>query len=195
MNTPRLAGLAEIEAAVWRELETAITGRGHAWRVGVLATRDGEGVDARNVVLREIDSDTRTLRIYTDARSPKAQQMVQHPQGTLVLWSPALGWQLRLRVALTLENSGLAVLSRWARLKLTPAAQDYMSPLPPGSTLAGPPANTLNAPPAAALTTRESREHFAVVAAEVQAIDWLELDARGHRRAMFGSGTARWVAP
>jgi hypothetical protein len=42
---------------------------------------------------------------------------------------------------------------------------------------------------------RESREHFAVVAAEVNAIDWLELDARGHRRAVFDDGPARWVAP
>ncbi len=189
---PRLDELGEIEAAVWRELECAVQGRGrappqtppHPWRVGVLATRDGDGVDARSVVLREIDRASRTLLIYTDARSPKAQQLVQHPQGTLVLWSAALGWQLRLQVALTLETSGLAVLSRWARLKLTPAAHDYLSPLPPGAAL-----DTPHAPP------RESRDHFAVIAASVQDIDWLELDARGHRRARFGSGPSRWVAP
>ncbi len=205
MNTPRLVDLQEIEAAVWRELDRAVHGRDrhqpgahpppHAWRVGVLATRDGEGVDARSVVLRELDSSTRTLLMYTDARSPKARQLAQHPVGTLVLWSAALGWQLRLRVNLTLETSGLAVLSRWARLKLTPAAHDYLSPLPPGtplgSTLDGPDA----APPATAHPARESREHFAVIAAEVQAIDWLELDARGHRRAVFDGGPARWVAP
>jgi hypothetical protein len=34
-----------------------------------------------------------------------------------------------------------------------------------------------------------------VIAAEVEGIDWLELDARGHRRAVFDGGTARWVAP
>jgi hypothetical protein len=154
--------------------------------VGVLATRDGDSVDARSVVLRELDS-ARTLLIYTDARSPKAQQIELDGRGTLVLWSAALGWQVRLRLDLTLETSGLAVLSRWARLKLTPAAHDYLSPLPPGTPL-----NTQNKP---AHPKRESREHFAVIAAEVQAIDWLELDARGHRRAVFDAGTARWVTP
>jgi hypothetical protein len=195
MNKPRLEDLAEIEAAVWRELDIAVHGRGrhepgaqpHAWRIGVLATRDGDGVDARSVVLRELDIATRTLLVYTDARSPKARQIEQHPSGTLVLWSPALGWQLRLRVRLTLETSGLAVLSRWARLKLTPAAQDYLSPLPPGTAL--------DAPHSPVTLTREGREHFAVLAAEAQGIDWLELDARGHRRAVFDGGPARWVAP
>ncbi len=195
MNAPRLDDLTQIEAAVWRELETAVTGRGHPWRVGVLATRDGDGVDARNVVLREIDSATRTLRFFTDARSPKAQQIEQYPAGSLVLWSAALGWQLRLRVALTMENSGLAVLSRWARMKLTPAAQDYLSPLPPGSSLGSSLGSTPAAPPALAQPARESRDHFAVVAAEVMAVDWLELDARGHRRAVFDGGPARWVTP
>jgi hypothetical protein len=196
MATARTDELVAIEAAVWRELDRAVHGRsGHAahpWRVGVLATRDGEGVDARSVVLRELDTASRTLLIYTDARSPKSLQIEQHPQGTLVLWSAALGWQLRLRVALRLETSGLAVLSRWARLKLTPAAQDYLSPLPPGSALQGP----NSAPPASAHPTRESREHFAVIAAEVRTIDWLDLDDRGHRRAVWQAGQPGiWVTP
>jgi hypothetical protein len=190
-TTPRLDDLATIEATVWRELEHAVHDRGHGhphpWRVGVLATRDGDGVDARSVVLRELDAVSRTLLVYTDARSPKARQIEQDSRGTLVLWSAALGWQVRLRVTLTLQTSGLAVLSRWARLKLTPAAHDYLSPLPPGTAL--------DAPHAPFHPTRESREHFAVIAAEVQGIDWLELDARGHRRAVFDGGPARWVAP
>ena len=120
-------------------------------------------------------------------RSPKVAQITAHPNATLMAWCGQLGWQLRLRVALTVETSGLAVSSRWARLKLTPAAQDYLSPLPPGA-------------PIAAMTThqpeRASREHFAVVTAQVQAIDWLELHASGHRRALFdAAGQGRWLTP
>jgi hypothetical protein len=70
---------------------------------------------------------------------------------------------------------------------MTPAAQDYLSPLPPGSPLA-PGA----APP---LPERGSREHFAVLTAEVLALDWLELHALGHRRAVFDAAGARWVTP
>jgi hypothetical protein len=180
---PRLGSLAEIEAAVWRELATAVRDKDHAWRVAVLATTDGEFADARNVVLRDLDAATRTLLIYTDPRSPKAAQIAEHPLGTLVLWSEALGWQLRLRVALQLETEGLGVSSRWAWLKMTPAAHDYLSPLPPGSTIDHP------------LPQRGSRAHFAVLAAQVQAVDWLELHADGHRRAHFGDGGRRWLAP
>ena len=187
MVISRLEDLAAIEATVWRELARCLHDHAHGWRIGVLATRDGEGVDARSVVLRELDVARHTLHIYTDARSPKAQQMIDHPQGLLVLWSQELGWQLRLRVGLGLQTAGLAVSSRWARLKLTPGAQDYLSPLPPGSTLDRP-----NPVPAPAI---ESRDHFAVIAAEVQSIDWLELEARGHRRAVFEGGQRRWVAP
>lgn len=182
-SPPRLESLAEIESAVWRELAAAVHDKGHGWRVGVLATTDGEVGDARSVVLRDLDAGTRTLLVYTDPRSPKAAQIADHPLGTLVLWSDALGWQLRLRVELQLQTEGLLVSSRWAWLKMTPAAHDYLSPLPPGSTVDHP------------LPQRGSREHFAVLAARVQAIDWLELHADGHRRAHFGDGGRRWLAP
>jgi hypothetical protein len=179
----RLDDLAAIEHALWLELQQATQQRGHGWRTGVLATRDGDGADARTVVLREVDGAARAVLIYTDARSGKVAQALQHPHGVLVLWSPALGWQLRLQLALAVETAGLAVSSRWARVKLTPAAQDYISPLPPGSPLSTP------------VPERASREHFAVLTARVLSVDWLELHAEGHRRARFDAQGQRWLAP
>ena len=187
MSAPRLEGLEDIESAVWRELAQAVRSPGHAWRLAVLATRNAEGADARSVVLRELDADARQLLIYTDARSPKLQQLASHPQGMLVLWSAALGWQLRLSVTLEAETSGLRLSSRWALLKLTPAAQDYLSPFPPGSTL--------DAPAGATTPARDSREHFALITAQVSAVDWLELHAQGQRRARFDASGAAWLTP
>jgi hypothetical protein len=183
MNAPRLTVLREVEAAIWRELGSCVRDKAHAWRVAVLATAGDDGADARSVVLRDWDDAARTLLIYTDARSAKTQQMQAHPLGTLVLWSAALGWQLRLRVRLSVETAGLRVSSRWARLKLTPAAQDYLSPLPPGSPLVQ------------AVAARESRGHFAVVSAQVLSLDWLELHPEGHRRVLIDGEGARWVTP
>ncbi len=186
MVAAELESLADVEAAVWRELAAAPRTKGHPWRHAVLATRAGEGADARTVVLREVDAARRELVMFTDARSPKAAQIAAHPQGTVVLWSPALGWQLRIRLTLRIETSGLAVSSRWARLKLTPAAQDYLSPLPPGSRVDG------GKPPR---PERASRDHFALVMAHVDAIDWLELADSGQRRAVFDAAGARWLVP
>jgi pyridoxamine 5'-phosphate oxidase len=189
----RLQALPQIEAALWRELSRAVRDRHHAWRVATLATvaasADGVQPEARSVVLRDCDPDARRLLVYTDARSAKAQQAERRPQGVLVLWSAALGWQLRLNVALVLHTSGLQVSSRWAQLKLTPAAQDYLSPLPPGTPLADTPAAHATTP------ERDSRGHFAVLECQVQSTDWLELHREGHRRARFDGDGARWIAP
>jgi pyridoxamine 5'-phosphate oxidase len=178
--------LPALEDAVWQELARACTERGHSWRHAVLATVDGDAADARTVILRSTHRDTQTLLMYTDARSAKLAQVARHPLGTLVMWSAKLGWQLRARVSLSAETSGLQVSSRWAQLKLTPAAYDYLSPLPPGSPLQE---------PAAPEPERASREHFALLVAQVQSLDWLALSSAGHRRARFGAAGAGWLVP
>jgi pyridoxamine 5'-phosphate oxidase len=188
MTTPRLDDLAGIRQACWQQLAACTQDKSHAWRVMGLATLDGDAADLRSVVVREADPQARTLMFFTDARSPKVGQIAAQPRATLLAWSAALSWQLRLRVRLEVQTSGLAVSSRWARLKLSPAAQDYLSPLPPGAPLTG------AVPPPA--PERDSRAHFAVVLARVQAMDWLELRPGGHRRALFGAdGGGQWVTP
>ncbi|MCW5632683.1 MAG: pyridoxamine 5'-phosphate oxidase family protein [Rubrivivax sp.] len=184
MPDARPETLAAIEAAVWRELAAATHDSAHGWRRQVLATRAGDGADARTLVLRELDAEARTLFFYTDARSHKAAQVAQHPAGTIVAWCPALSWQLRMRVRLELEVEGLSVSSRWARLALTPAARDYMAPSAPGTPLDTP-----------AVPARAGRTHFALLSARVGSIDWLELGDSGHRRASFDAAGARWLVP
>jgi pyridoxamine 5'-phosphate oxidase len=179
----RLASLTEIESACWREIEQASRDRTHPWRTMALATFDGDRANARMVVLREARQASQELLFYTDDRSPKLAQLRQHPKGTLLMWSPALAWQLRLHVHLQPVPDGLEVSSRWARLKLSPAAQDYLSPLAPG------------APLDAAQMSRADRDYFAVVSAHIEHMDWLELHAEGHRRAHFKDQEARWVQP
>ncbi|MGM9488965.1 pyridoxamine 5'-phosphate oxidase [Ideonella sp. YS5] len=185
MNSPPMPSeLASIHERIWAELQRAAAERGHPWRTPVLATAAGKaGCDARIIVLREIYPEVRELVFFTDARSPKVGQIGHHPQALMVAWSPELGWQLRMAARLEISTSGLAVSSRWARLKMTPAAQDYLSPLPPGSPLAHP------------MPERGSREHFAVVTARVERIDWLDLAVAGQRRALFDAAGARWIQP
>jgi hypothetical protein len=148
-----------------------------------LATVHGARAEARSVVLRDVKPDERTLIFYTDDRSPKVAQLRTHPGGTLLAWSRKLSWQLRLRVHLQLEEDGLEVSSRWARMKLSPSAQDYLAPMAPG------------APLERSGIERATREHFAIVTARVEGIDWLELHADGHRRALFDDAGGRWVQP
>lgn len=180
------------DAVLWAELLRAAATRGHPWRQPVLATTCARrGAQARTVVLREVDPATRTLWLYTDLRSPKVAQLDADPRAQLVCWSPALGWQLRLSVEIGCETEGLDVTSRWATLRHTRAAQDYLSPLAPGSVL---PADGAGTPRVGAV-----RGAFAMLQARVLEMDWLALDPQGHRRAVFDfrddMPTACWLVP
>jgi pyridoxamine 5'-phosphate oxidase len=81
------------------------------------------------------------------------------------------------------QTDGLDVSSRWARVKLSPAVQDYMAALPPGTPVAShqPEAGT--------------RAHFAVLTATVTRMDWLELHPEGHRRALLAGVASQWLTP
>jgi hypothetical protein len=182
----RLTTLPEIESAVWQRLGQAVTDKAHEWRTPVLATLNGDAADARTIVLREVSERQKQLLFYTDERAGKVAQLLNRPHGTVVMWSRNMGWQLRLRVRLTLEMSGLSATSRWARIKLTPAAQEYLSAMPPGTPLG----DVIHAGSGAV-----SRAYFAVISAEVEAMDWLELHPEGNRRATFDAQGARWVQP
>jgi pyridoxamine 5'-phosphate oxidase len=198
VSTERLTTLDAVLDAVWRELALAVSDKKHhAWRTAVLATRDGETVDARTVVLREVKVKERQVLFYTDPRAGKVGQLLALPQGVLVLWSPQLGWQLRARVAMSVQTVGLDVTSRWARVKLSPAAQDYLSPLPPGARLGanlGDITGTLGGEPHS-ISHPERGVFFGVVTAHISSLDWLELHPQGHRRARFDMDGAYWVQP
>ncbi|MBE2242533.1 MAG: pyridoxamine 5'-phosphate oxidase [Burkholderiaceae bacterium] len=181
-----LTDLHAIHTELWQQLTAAVSSKDHPWRTPVLATINGHLADARTVVLREVDAREPHFLIYTDERAAKVPQLLSHPVGTLVMWSAEIGWQLRCRVHLSLEMTGLAASSRWARIKLTPAAQDYLSPLPPGAPLDAEAAPTHDA---------VARDYFSVINAKVLAIDWLELHEQGHRRARFEGTSARWLQP
>lgn len=182
--TERLTTLDTLEAEIWRELEKAPGDKHHAWRSPVLATVVGDSADARTVILREVDRANKRLVTFTDARAAKVAQLVERPQATFVMWSPSLAWQLRCRVKLSVETGGLATTSRWARIKTSPAAQDYLSRSAPGAILESP--DNLDTEPL-------ERAHFAVVSAEVEAIDWLEIHHDGHRRAVFDKSGGLWI--
>lgn len=177
--------LAAIEAALWRELDAATRDPQHDWRTPALATRDGETPQVRTVVLREVDAAQRRVVVYSDARAAKVAELQACPHAAMLLWSPRLGWQLRLALEVAVRTDGVAVTSRWARVKMTPHARDYLSAHAPGRPLQAPG----EAPPPG------ERAHFAVLEAEVRAIDWLELHPDGHRRARFAAHEARWLQP
>ena len=83
LHTPQ-----EIRHQIWKELVRATQDRHHAWRTPVLATSSDNGlVNARTVVLREVDVVQSNLIIYTDERSSKVSEIMKQQSGLFIFWS------------------------------------------------------------------------------------------------------------
>jgi len=93
---------------LWQELTRATHDRHHDWRTPILATQgiDQSGPQARTVVLRHADASAWSLRIYTDARSPKCAELMAQPLAQLTFWSKRLNWQLRVSALATIDFDG-----------------------------------------------------------------------------------------
>lgn len=119
---------------LWQELTRATHDRHHDWRTPILATQgiDQSGPQARTVVLRHADASAWSLRVYTDARSPKCAELMAQPLAQLTFWSKRLNWQLRVSALATIDFDGEQVKAARERIRQSRASADYLSRVPPG---------------------------------------------------------------
>lgn len=184
----RLESPNEIRQQIWKELSRATQDRHHAWRTPVLSTLNAEGwINARTVVLRQVDADTEHLQIYTDTRSCKVAELQSQPNAVFVFWSTRLRWQLRVRVSTTVLTEGVEVERLWERVKQSASAGDYLTDAAPGTPM-------LSNDPAIS-PDKEQTPYFALINASVLEIDWLELAGTGHRRARITADDWEWLTP
>ena len=131
---------------LWQELTRATHDRHHDWRTPILATQgiDQSGPQARTVVLRHADASAWSLRVYTDARSPKCAELMAQPLTQLTSWSKRLNWQLRVSALATIDFDGEQVKAARERIRQSRASADYLSRVPPSHIQASdePPAAT-----------------------------------------------------
>lgn len=184
MSAPPQITETELVRRIWTELQRATVDRHHEWRTPVLATVDQQGVpQARTVVLRSADAGSGQLVFFTDSRSPKVAELQANPAAALVFWSRRLQWQVRVGVRAAVHTDGPRVKAAWARVSQSAAAGDYLSAHPPGTVLE----------PSEATAT--GQHQFAVVTAQVEHWDWLELSRHGHRRARLVDRGVEWLVP
>lgn len=184
VNIQPSATEADLVHRIWTELQRATVDRHHEWRSPVLATTGLDGLpQARTVVLRSADASTSQLVFFTDSRSPKAAELLAQPAATFVFWSKRLSWQLRVRAQAQVHRTGPLVESAWGRVSQSPAAGDYLASGVPGSALSS----------TTGVNTGE--HHLALVIAQIDSIDWLELAREGHRRARLTGNTVVWLVP
>jgi pyridoxamine 5'-phosphate oxidase len=192
--TPRPAfadDLAETLAEAFRLLARGVADRRHAFHTPTLATIGADGAPrARTLVLRGFDAAARSLRLHTDTRSQKAAELAAEPRCALHAYDAGAQIQLRLLGRATLHHDDALAAAAWAASR--PFSRlCYAAAEAPGALLTA---------PVPAPREGEGRANFAAIVLAFDQVDWLWLDAAGHRRARFtwnASATPRaeWLAP
>ncbi len=198
VNSPCLDGIL---AESWSHLERGVRQASEPFHLGVFGSWNGRECSMRTVVLRGANRERRELVCHTDYRSPKREQVSKHPRVSWLFYDASRKLQLRLVGQAQVVCDGNDADARWARTSLS-ARRCYLGEFAPG-TLAS--AATSGLPPALEArspTEAESargRPNFAVAVTLVDELEWLQLEARGHRRARFrwhnGELSAEWLVP
>ncbi len=181
-------------AQAWAMLVDGAANRRAGFRTATLATVRAGLPRARTVVLRAADPRARELRVHTDLRSPKADEIRAFPRAQLVFYDAEAKVQLRIDGSCCLRIDDRYADEAWASSRPMSRAC-YRAPHPPGALLASPDLG---------LTGPEGQDagrgNFAAIRIEVLELEWLYLAHAGHRRARYawdGDGAPRgeWLAP
>lgn len=189
------------ETMAWDMLEQGAKSAKQAFHTPVLATVTADGAPrARTIVMREADRTARTLRGNTDQRAPKAKQLANDSRVQLLFYDASAKVQIRVTAKADLMTGGAARDEAWAAS--APGSKVcYLAQGAPGTQQGDP---TSGLPDFADLGQRVALDkleagldNFAIIRFTVEALDWLYLDSKGHRRAQFDyvSGARSWVIP
>lgn len=186
----------------WSSLARTPSDRDCGWRLPVLATAADVTVRQRIVVLRKVESATRTLFAHTDLRSPKVAAMRTNPSVSWLFYDHASMIQLQIEGRAQLHEVDEVANELW-QAEPESSLRGYLAPLSPGLVTKSPSPN-LPADVVGRIPSREelmaARDHFCVVSCVAKRLEWLWLDRSGNRRAIFeyeGESVEKmsWLAP
>ena len=189
---------------VWQMLGRGVHDRRSAFHTPVLATQSAAGPQARVLVLRAFNMQTRMLTFHTDSRSAKIPDLQADNRLALTFYDAPRKTQLRISGTASVHTDDALSRQRWAGSR--PSSLRCFLGASPGSVSAVP---TSGLP--AAVEGREpelaelqgAEPHFAVLQITIEQLEWLHLHTGGQRRALFAWAdasetaecTTQWLNP
>jgi hypothetical protein len=191
----------EIVDSIWTLLERGASDRREPFHCPALATAGSQGPSVRTVILRKVFRAERVLLAHSDRRAGKIAEIESVPRVTWVFYDARRKVQVRASGHASVHTDDELAQRQWAA-SMVWSRRGYAS-LAPGTPLEAPGSGL---PPELAAEDPDlkdaeaGRANFAVLRCAIDALDWLYLDARGHRRAKFRwddarGWTATWVVP
>jgi len=198
----RNGSLAYLDRGSWQQLMAAPAEKEHKFKTFAIVTITTDGwPDARMVVLRQADENTKKLWFHTDVRAQKVVDLRAKPEATLLFWDDTQQVQLRCRVSIVIYTDNAVADGQWVKT-WEGSRKMYLSEHKPGSVQAGPyPGSPAHF--GETLPTREESEagrpNFSVIECTVLKMEYLHLSRAGQTRARFeyeGDEVVReWLAP
>jgi hypothetical protein len=170
-----------IDSAI-KHIQRGAVDRKSFFRHPVLASTDGPNIFQRIVVMREFDFEKKSIVIFTDSKSQKVGQILNHPECSLLFWDPRKKLQISVQSKshIEIDNSHY-----WSKIN-DRQQKDY----------------TVNPPPKSEIKAHDDYEfsdqnRFTVINLTFRSMDVLQLSDQGHVRAThdFENNTQSWVSP
>lgn len=192
---------SEIVEEIWHLLRQGVDKAADPFHTPVLGTVTPDGCSLRTVVLRQVVVPERLLICHTDSRSPKCREIAAAPSVSWLFYHPAEKIQLRIYGEASVHTQDGWAERQWQASKLS-SRRCYAALDAPGTPKDEPSSGLPEALTDRIPTPAQSevgRPHFTVIVCRVISIDWLFLQASGHRRAQFrwqdGTLNSTWVTP
>ena len=188
--------LKDVLVTAWSLISDGVTDRNSAFHIPTIASISPDLYpNVRTVVLRGVDVQKRLLRFHTDNRSPKYSELSGRPESSIHFYDPPRKIQIRLKTTVTVHSNDSLSVDAW-RSSTQSSQICYTATNAPGSMVPVPPV----APTRADALESDGFKNFSVLRAKVHQLEWLQLFASGHHRAVFlwsgkGERTEKWLAP
>ena len=185
MSTFSKENTNEIFEDIKRNLSRGVKDRKHDFHTPVFSNiNNHNSIESRVVVLRDFDVENMILNFHTDFRSPKVEDLAKNENSLFVFYDYKLKVQLRIKTISIINNQNLLTEEKWNKTKLF-SRKCYLTNKAP-STPTNIPEDGIDINLQGKEPSREESEkgykNFTVVQNKIKEIDWLYLEASGHRR-------------
>ncbi len=183
-------------------LTKGVNDRKHAFHTPVFSNFDNENIiDSRIVVLRKFDPKKMLLNFHTDYRSPKVKSLFNNNNSFFVFYDHKLKIQLRIRTISKINNQNNITKEMWDQTKLF-SRKCYLTLKSP-SSLTDKPEDGIDEKLKGKEPSKEESENgyknFTVIENQIKQIDWLFLNANGHKRLKItmeeNNSIFNWLIP
>jgi pyridoxine/pyridoxamine 5'-phosphate oxidase len=185
--------------AAFAALERGVADRRSHFHHPVIATTGLDGRPRqRTMILRAFDRNMRQLRVHTDFRSEKIDEIARDPRISALFYDPGQKFQIRLEGHAQSHRADPLAQKAWQNAQRMSQACYGTSPAPGSIIPQGGAFSLPSTDDAAALAAGQA--HFTAIVITIERLEWLYLAFEGHRRALFTWDAAgilhqSWLAP